>query len=92
MKRVVVAALLTAAPLFAVSSKLAVIGSQHDLTASGTGPVKSAAVDVCVFCHAPHIIMPNVLPLWDHTLSTVTYTPYASNAGIDSHHGHDEFE
>src|SRR5215470_17688188 len=78
MKRVVVAALLTAAPVFAASSKLAVIGSQHDLTASGTGPVKSAAVDACIFCHAPHNIMPNVLPLWDHALSTVTYTPYAS--------------
>ena len=78
MKRVVVAALLTAAPLFAVSSKMALIGSQHDLTASGSAPVKSAAADACVFCHAPHNIMPNITPLWNHTLSTVTYTPYAS--------------
>ena len=80
MNRVVAAALLTAAPLFAVSSKMAVIGSQHDLTASGSAPVKSAAVDACIFCHAPHNIMPNVLPLWDHALSTVTYTPYASSS------------
>jgi hypothetical protein len=29
-------------------------------------------------CHAPHNVQPNVLPLWDHALSTVTYTPYAS--------------
>ena len=79
MNRVVVAALITAAPLFAVSSKMAVIGSQHDLTASGTAPVKSAAVDACMFCHAPHNIMPNITPLWDHTLSSVTYTPYASS-------------
>jgi predicted CXXCH cytochrome family protein len=79
MNRVVVAALLTAAPVFAASNKMAVIGSQHDLTASGTGPVKSAATDSCIFCHAPHNVMPNVLPLWDHALSTVTYTPYASS-------------
>jgi predicted CXXCH cytochrome family protein len=78
MNRVVAAALWTAAPLFAVSSKLAVVGSQHDLTAGGSAPVKSAAVDVCIFCHAPHNIMPNITPLWDHTLSKVTYTPYAS--------------
>jgi predicted CXXCH cytochrome family protein len=79
MNRVVVAALLTAAPVFAASSKMAVIGSQHDLTASGTGPVKSAIADACMFCHAPHNVQPNVLPLWDHALSTVTYTPYASS-------------
>jgi predicted CXXCH cytochrome family protein len=78
MNRVVVAALFTAAPLFAVSSTMAVIGSQHDLTASGSAPVKSAAIDSCIFCHAPHNIVPNIPPLWNHSLSSVTYTPYAS--------------
>jgi len=83
MNRVVAAALFTAAmPLFAASSKLALIGSQHDLTASGSAPVKSAAVDACIFCHAPHNIMPNVLPLWDHALSVQTYTQYVSSTYI----------
>jgi predicted CXXCH cytochrome family protein len=78
MKRVLAVAFLTAAPLFAVSSTMAVIGSQHDLTASGSAPVKSAAIDSCIFCHAPHNIVPNIPPLWNHSLSTVTYTPYTS--------------
>lgn len=71
--------LLAAIPLGAVSSKMAIIGSQHDLTVSGTGPVKSTATDACVFCHAPHNIQPNVAPLWDHALSTQTYTTYTSS-------------
>jgi predicted CXXCH cytochrome family protein len=71
--------LLAAAPLSATSLKEAVIGSQHDLTVTGSGPVKSAATtQVCVFCHAPHNIVPNVTPLWDHTLSTQTYYTYTS--------------
>lgn len=61
------------------SVKTAVIGSQHDLTASGTGPVKSAALDACIFCHAPHNITPNITPLWDHKLSSQTYTTYTSS-------------
>ncbi len=70
--------LLLVTPLGAVSLKEAVIGSQHDLTAAGSGPVKSAATQVCVFCHAPHNVQPNVTPLWDHALSTQTYTTYTS--------------
>ena len=68
--------LLAALPLSATSSKTALIGSQHDLTATGGGPVKSAQADTCIFCHAPHNVSPNVTPLWDHTLSSQTYTTY----------------
>lgn len=79
MNRALAAAAFLATPLWAVSYKQAVIGSQHDLTASGSGPVKSAATDACIFCHAPHNIMPNVTPLWDHTLSSQSYTTYTSS-------------
>jgi len=71
--------MLAAMPLFGVSYKQAVIGSQHDLTASGSGPVKSAATDACIFCHAPHNIQPNITPLWDHSLSSQSYTTYSSS-------------
>ena len=76
--RLLLAALL-AMPLLAVSAKQAVIGSQHDLTATGSGPVKSTATATCVFCHASHNIVPNVTPLWDQTLSSLTYTTYTSS-------------
>jgi predicted CXXCH cytochrome family protein len=79
MRRLAVVVLMAAMPSFAVSSKLALVGSQHDLTASGSGPVKSAEADTCIFCHAPHNVIPNVTPLWDHALSSQTYTTYSSS-------------
>jgi len=82
--------LITAAAALGASSKHAVVGSQHDLTATGSGPVKSAATDTCIFCHAPHNIAPNVTPLWDHTLSSVNYATYTSstyNAGVQTPSG-----
>ncbi len=71
--------LLMAVPLAATSLKRAVVGSRHDLTVTGTGSVKSAALDACIFCHAPHNANPNITPLWDHALSTQTYTTYTSS-------------
>jgi predicted CXXCH cytochrome family protein len=73
--------------LAAASSKLALVGSQHDLSPTRSGPVKSTAADTCIFCHAPHNVVPNVTPLWDHALSTQTYTTYTSttyNSGAET--------
>ena len=41
--------------------------------------MKSAEINTCVFCHAPHNITPNVTPLWDHALSSQNYTTYTSS-------------
>jgi hypothetical protein len=79
MRRLAAAVVIAAMQLSAASSKLALVGSQHDLTATGGGPVKSAEADTCVFCHAPHNVIPNVTPLWDHALSSQTYTTYSSS-------------
>ena len=79
MNRIAAAALFTAMQVYAASSKQALVGSQHDLTATGSGPVKSAVADACIFCHAPHNVIPNVTPLWDHTLSSQSYIGYASS-------------
>lgn len=79
MTRVPILALFACLPLSGVSLKQAVIGSQHDLTVTGSGPVKSAEINTCVFCHAPHNINPNVTPLWDHALSSQNYTAYTSS-------------
>jgi len=77
--RAIALLVLVALPLVAASSKTAVVGSQHDLSVTGGGPVKSAQVSACIFCHAPHNISPNVTPLWDQTLSTQSYTTYTSS-------------
>ena len=43
--RLAAAVLFAAMQLAAAGSKLALVGSQHDLTATGAGPVKSAEAD-----------------------------------------------
>jgi predicted CXXCH cytochrome family protein len=51
----------------------------HNLSA-GSGGVAIAGEDrVCVFCHTPHpdAILPQ--PLWNHELTTQTFTPYSSS-------------
>jgi predicted CXXCH cytochrome family protein len=64
---------------FAASPTHSVIGTQHDLTVTGASPVKSTVGDACLFCHASHNIQPNITPLWDHQLSSQTYTLYTSS-------------
>jgi len=56
-----------------------VINSPHNLSASGTGDVKSSESQVCMFCHGPHNVKPDIKPLWNHSLSTQQSTPYTSN-------------
>ncbi len=84
MKRLASLLLLSATGLLAGSSKTALIGSQHDLSVTGSGPVKSAGTEACIFCHAPHNVQPNVTPLWNHKLSSQTYTTYTSSTYTSS--------
>lgn len=56
-----------------------VINSVHNLSASGTGPVRSSQTQVCIFCHAPHNVLVATKPLWNHQLSTQTYNLYTSS-------------
>lgn len=58
---------------FAATSFAAIAGTAHDLSAMpGTD-------QICVFCHTPHNADATVEPLWNATLSTSTFTPYASS-------------
>lgn len=79
MTRLAATLFFAAIPLFAVSSKLALVGSQHDLSATGTAPVKSSVADTCIFCHAPHNLIPNITPLWNHSMSSQSYITYTSS-------------
>lgn len=54
------------------------LGSKHNLSVSGPGPVKAVSeTQICVFCHTPHHTYP-MQPLWNHTPSKQTYTIYSS--------------
>lgn len=56
-----------------------VVDSKHNLSASGPGTVKAASeTEVCIFCHTPHRSTGD-LPLWNHTGSVASYTPYSSS-------------
>ena len=50
-----------------------ILGSVHDFTTE-----LSPNTDLCAFCHTPHDsdITVSEAPLWDHELTTATYTPY----------------
>lgn len=63
------------------SAMASVIGSKHDLSSSGPGPVKAVSeTQICVFCHTPHGGDQLAgAPLWNRILSTATYTPYLSS-------------
>lgn len=56
--------------------------NKHNLSTSGPGPVKSATMtEICVFCHTPHNSNP-ATPMWNQTLSSTTYTSYASTTMV----------
>jgi len=76
--RVLAGALLLSVPLI-VSGAGTVLGSKHDLSVGGSGPIKATSEsEVCLFCHTPHRGT-GATPLWNHTLSQATYTPYSSS-------------
>ena len=59
-------------------------GTMHDL--SGTSGYKTATNvnQICVFCHTPHNAASGaaqIIPLWNHTTTTSTFTPYTLNNG-----------
>ncbi len=52
-----------------------IVGSDHDFSTTGW-----AGGQICVACHTPHRAITSVAdaPLWNHALTTQTYTLYAS--------------
>ncbi|MDI3280735.1 MAG: cytochrome c3 family protein [Bacillota bacterium] len=76
-------ALLLAAAAWLLPSPAAgaasIVGSKHDLSLSGPGPVKAQTeTQICIFCHTPHNAQPEK-PLWSHLFTAQTYTPYSSS-------------
>ncbi|MDP3149585.1 MAG: cytochrome c3 family protein [Ignavibacteria bacterium] len=56
-----------------------ILQSKHNLSITGPGTIKATGEqEVCKFCHLPHRNV-KVVPLWDHNLSSVTYSQYTSS-------------
>lgn len=57
-----------------------ILGSKHNLSVSGPGPIKSTTEDeVCVFCHTPHQARRDVPYLWNRQDTTSVFTTYESS-------------
>jgi predicted CXXCH cytochrome family protein len=57
-------------------------GTDHDFTTAAwnTSGTTAATKEICIVCHTPHNAMSVVdAPLWNHALSTATYTTYSSS-------------
>lgn len=83
----VAALLVTAGGALAQNTNAKIANTRHNLSASGSGGVKSNATtsggtdQICVFCHTPHAANAAAPgPLWNRNLSTQTYTEYTSNS------------
>ena len=63
---------------------VSIVGSKHDLSTGGAGPIKSLApasggtTEICVFCHTPHSGRVDA-PLWNRTNPLGPYTTYGSD-------------
>jgi predicted CXXCH cytochrome family protein len=69
-RKVVATGLLFCLPVIGQADS--VLGSKHDLSAVGPGPIKAATdARVCIFCHTPHRSTGDT-PLWNHTMSSET--------------------
>ena len=49
------------------------LGTDHDFTQGEASEMNTQTVGLCTFCHTPHKAL-NTLLLWNHTLSTNTFT------------------
>jgi predicted CXXCH cytochrome family protein len=72
---VIVAVVLSGVGLSALTQAGTIVGSKHDLTSFGTTDGQ-----ICIVCHTPHNADVSTVdaPLWNHTLTTATYTLYDS--------------
>jgi len=57
-----------------------IVGTRHNLSISGPGPVKSTTEqEICIFCHTPHQARRDIPYLWNRADSTASYIPYQSS-------------
>lgn len=87
MKKMII--LLTALAMIAgfstVSFAASIVSSSHDLSDSNLGGNALGVTEICVFCHVPHNpVAAAEGPLWNHTLTTQTFTLYDGTTGASA--------
>ncbi len=62
-----------------LSFSQSIVNSPHNLSASGTGEIKSLEEkEICIFCHTPHTSNPE-RPLWNRSVPGTNYMLYKSS-------------
>jgi hypothetical protein len=56
------------------NSNAAITGSVHDFSNDSWNP----SGEICIVCHTPHNATSTIAPLWNHRLTSATYTTYSS--------------
>ncbi len=52
-----------------------IVGSAHDFSSETWNP----SGEVCIVCHTPHHAISTDAPLWNHEVTTATFTTYSSS-------------
>ena len=85
IKLIIVNILLIGGILDVIAQSTSIVGSKHDLSISGAGPVKTSTgeTSVCLFCHPPHTYSSGG-PGWNHHDGTISFE-LAGLAGMAEH-------
>lgn len=76
IKKIVIVFMVLAVGGFMGNQKLfaAITGSKHDFSGDSWNPTG----EICIVCHTPHNASNTIAPLWNHVLTTQTFTAYSS--------------
>ena len=72
----VVAILLPLFVVIGVAQGQTIVGSAHDFSHESWNP----SGEICIVCHTPHHAQAGVEPLWNHQVTTATFTVYSSSS------------
>lgn len=81
LKKIFTSAAILVSFLFVVNSYAAISGSAHDFSGQAWSGGR-----ICIVCHTPHHADTTVAdsPLWNHAVTTATFTPYSGNGTLDA--------
>ena len=66
---------------FSTISFAGIVGTAHDLSGEGWNTTS----EICVVCHTPHNASTVTdAPLWNHTVTSATFTPYPDTGTLDA--------
>jgi predicted CXXCH cytochrome family protein len=82
MKKLLVVVVVIAIALIASVAMAGIVGSRHDLSATGGATQKASASqqndEICVWCHTPHSANTAGKPLWNKSVQSTAYIPYGT--------------